>query len=127
MRVAVNKRPSVQKVVVQLLAEDMGLPVSTKVPKKRPAKFLTVQRIGGGMQNPVTDRAVMAIQAWAGDDITAEQLCFDAEAVLFAAVGVTHHGAMIRHCKEATAPLSFPDESEQVRYQVLVEIDLAVH
>ena len=34
---------------------------------------------------------------------------------------------MIRHFREATAPLNFPDESGQPRYQALVEFDLIVH
>lgn len=122
-----NSRPSVQKLVVSALSEALTVPVSTKVPKVRPPRFVTVQRTGGGMQNPVTDRALVAIQCWSNDDLDAESMCIDCEAALFAIVGVPRHGTMLRHCKEVTAPLAFPDESGQIRYQVLVEIDVVVH
>lgn len=120
-------RPSAQKVAVQILAESLQTPVSTEVPEKRPGRFVTVQRVGGGMQNAVTDRIQMAIQGWDSTQLAAEQLCLDCEAALSAMVCTPFNGVMIRHFREVTAPLNFPDESGQPRYQALVEFDLVVH
>lgn len=127
MFVNVGSRPSAQAFIVSLLSANLHVPVSTKIPDDRPEKFVTVQRIGGGMQNPVTDRVQVAIQAWDGSEVDAERLCLDCEAVLAAYVCTPFNGVMIRHFREVTAPLNFPDESGQPRYQALVEFDLIVH
>lgn len=120
-------RPSAQRAAVMILASSLPVPVSTEVPEYRHERFVTVQRIGGGMQNAVTDRVQLAIQGWAETQLAAEQLCLDCEAALSAMVCTPFHGVMIRHFREVTAPLNFPDESKQPRYQALVEFDLIVH
>lgn len=127
MRVRTNFRPSPTAAVVQLLQKSLNVPVSAVVPAERPKRFVTVQRTGGSMRNPVTDRAQMAIQCWAESAPEAEQMCFDAEAALAAVVCRTFNGMVIRHFQEVTAPLAFPDESGHPRFQVFVELDFIVH
>lgn len=120
-------RPSAQQAAVSILSASLPVPVSTDVPERRPERFVTLQRVGGGMQNAVTDRIQMAIQGWDSTQLAAEQLCLDCEAALSAMVCTPFNGVMIRHFREVTAPLNFPDESGQPRYQALVEFDLVVH
>lgn len=127
MLVDVGSRPSPQAFIVALLTANLQVPVSTKIPDTRPERFITVQRVGGSMRNLVTDRVQLAVQAWAESEVYAERLCIECEAVLSASVCTPFRGAMIRHFREVTAPLSFPDVSGQPRYQAMVEFDLAVH
>jgi len=79
-----------------------------------PDQFVKVTRSGGGMNNLVTDRALLLVECWSVDSVEAENLANTCRALLRAAPyqGQPFAGAYIRGWDEAgDGPVDFPDPS----------------
>jgi len=55
-----------------------AVPCSGDVPAVRPPAFLTVERVGGGVEQMVLDRAEVAVRCWAGSEAEASALALEA-------------------------------------------------
>lgn len=103
---------------IQILEADVNVPVATKAPKTTPAAYVRVSRLGGGLENKVTDRAWLLIECWAQGGVAAEQLSNTCREALAKSIGKTYNGTFIRHWQETGGPVDFDDdESEMSRYQ----------
>lgn len=103
---------------VSILDVAVDVPVATKAPKTTPTSFVRVSRMGGGLDNKITDRAWLLFECWALDGVTAEGLANTCREALQGSVGKTFGGTFIRHWRETGGPVDFPDgESEMSRYQ----------
>lgn len=67
--------------VVTALSSKLGVPCSTTVPAKRPARFVTVERTGGAMSLG-KDEPNLAVQAWASTEADAYTLALCAVEVI---------------------------------------------
>ncbi|MDR2108914.1 MAG: hypothetical protein LBP28_05600 [Coriobacteriales bacterium] len=95
-----------------------GVPVSTDVPAERPARFITLERTGGGRSARIIDSPAVAIQCWG---VTRSDALFLANEVVW----------MLEKC-EALSPVTsieidsmynFPDlKGRHPRYQVVAHI-----
>lgn len=66
------------------LATLLDVPVSTDVPPEpeRPDRFVTVERIGGGITDGFIDRPIVAVQCWAGSRTAAGDFAHHVAALL---------------------------------------------
>lgn len=90
----------------------LGAPASTQVPAKRPARFVTVERVGGGVGR-FEDRPAFAVQCWGESREDAEALAMSTARALRDARG--HIPCMKRITVDSL--YDFPDERSQ-RYQI---------
>ncbi len=61
----------VEKTLIKWLSSGLQIPTSHNIPKRYPAKFLTVERQGGAFSNRI-ERALIGVQVWSK---TSEQAC----------------------------------------------------
>lgn len=116
--------PDVEGILVRALPSLLGVPVSTRVPPKRPASFVRVRRVGGTKPNRVTDAALVVVECWAATEPEAERLAARANAYVFALAQTEHDGDYVRRVREVAGPQAFPDPiTESPRYQFTVQID----
>jgi metal-dependent amidase/aminoacylase/carboxypeptidase family protein len=94
-----------------------GVPVRSRVPNPRPARFVTVFRTGGPRVNVVTDSAQITVEAWAASDHDAHDLAQAARAILNSLEATVTGGATVYGVDEFSGPAYLPDpESAQPRY-----------
>lgn len=100
--------------MVTALSAKLGVPCSSTVPAARPARYITVERTGGGMSLG-RDEPSLAVQAWAATEADAYALALCAVEVidslweLLPSVCSARAGGVYR----------FPDpDSRMERYQV---------
>lgn len=94
-----------------------GVPVRTKVPNPRPARFITVFRTGGPRLNIVVDSAQVTVEAWAADGGSAHDLAQAARAIINSLEGTSVSGTLMYGINEFSGPADLPDpESGQSRY-----------
>jgi len=94
-----------------------GVPVRSRVPAARPARFVLVFRTGGPRVNVVTDAAQLTIEAWAASDVEAHDLAQAARAILNSLQGTVTGGVTVYGIAELAGPGYLPDpDSEQSRY-----------
>jgi hypothetical protein len=107
----------------ELSARGHDVPVGTRPPEPRPAEgFLVVRRTGGVAHTPVTDAALLAVEAWADRESLAYELARIARAALTAAPGQLG-GATVYLVREAAGPANLPDPvSPLARYTATYEI-----
>lgn len=99
------------------------VPVGTRVPSPRPARFVRLERVGGTRLDLVTDRPRIDVHCWAVDDDSAIDLAQLARALLFAMPG--WRGAVAYDVSEVGGPNTLPDPtSEQPRVVFAVEVSL---
>ena len=93
------------------------MPVRSRVPNPRPARFVLVFRTGGPSVNVVTDAAQLTIEAWAATDYDAHDLAQAARAILSGIEGTVSGGVTVYGIDEFSGPANLPDpESDQSRY-----------
>lgn len=107
--------PDIEALLRAHLAPRVGVPVSTGVPKPRPASFLVVRRTGGPTIGVgLFDQPMVTVEAWATSTVTAMALATTARAHLRACPGRIPE---ITSYLEFSGPASLPDpESGQARY-----------
>ena len=100
---------------------DMGYAAYVRVPKDRPQRFVTVERVGGSASSYV-DVAEMAVQCWGADrhdDAGAEEL---ANAVRNALVMSSRPGG-VHSVRVESGPYAFYDDATgRARYQLLLAV-----
>ncbi|MEU3289895.1 hypothetical protein [Streptomyces longwoodensis] len=107
----------------QLVDRGDDVPVGTRVPSRRPARFVRLERIGGTRLDRVTDRPRIDVHCWADSEEAAADLAGVVRALLFAMPG--WRGAVAYDVAEVGGPNTLPDpESEQPRVVFAVEVSL---
>ncbi|MEV6836769.1 hypothetical protein AB0N17_20055 [Streptomyces sp. NPDC051133] len=106
-----------------LVAGGYDVPVGTRVPSPRPARFVRLERIGGTRLDLVTDRPRIDVHCWGDSEEDAADLAARVRALLFAMPG--WRGAVAYDVTEVGGPNTLPDpESEQPRVVFAVEVSL---
>lgn len=94
-----------------------SIPVRSRVPASRPARFVLVFRTGGPRANIVTDGAQLTFEAWAANDADAHDLAQAVRAVVIGLEDTLTGGVGIYGITELSGPTNLPDpESQQSRY-----------
>lgn len=98
-----------------------GTPVSNRVPKARPSKFVTVERTGG-QRTHLWDSPMFAVQAWAATEVEASALADEvADAIL-----AWQLDPLVAY-SAVNAVYAFPDPDARVpRFQLTVSATLAL-
>lgn len=97
------------------------VPVVTRVPAARPARFVRLERIGGPRRDLVTDGPRLDVHCWGASEEDAHDLAQLARALLLAMPG--WHGATVYRVEEVGGPNNLPDpESGQARFALAVEL-----
>lgn len=119
MEIWPTPRPAVKTAVAILQAALGSTPVSTHMPRTRPAQIVLVSRIGGGQDNPRIDRARLLVECWAGGPGDAENMTATARTALRNAGG-TMIGDVFIHCWDSEdGPVMYddPDVTDMTRWQ----------
>lgn len=108
---------SVTEALVAWLAS-MGYCASSRVPVPEPDEFVTVERVGGGVEDRI-DRPSVALQCWARTDERAEALALEVRAkVLFCQPPPGVHSMSVD-----TGPYPHYDENtRRPRYQIVLDL-----
>lgn len=94
-----------------------GVPVRSRVPSTRPARFVLVFRTGGPRASVVTDAAQLTIEAWASNDADAHDLAQAARAIVIGLEGTVTGGVSVYGINEFSGPAYLPDPaSDQSRF-----------
>ena len=105
----------------------MGVPVSTKIPADpKPAQFIRVQRTGGTRQNRVSDRPLLAVEAWAPTAPQASALMTDLRSAMAALEGRAIAGVTVYDVAEVGGPVNLPHPTvtDRQRYTATFEIQI---
>lgn len=107
--------------LIQFLKAGLDAPVSASVPKTRPARFVTVERTGGALDQ-FRDLPQFAIQAWGTSTADAAALADEVRKVL---VRVSELVDVARVTVGST--YNYPDpDSGQARYQTVCDLAVKV-
>ncbi|ALA68551.1 hypothetical protein [Corynebacterium lactis] len=114
--------PPSQLLTVDLLRSVIGgLEVGTVYPRDAPPEYVVVQRVGGVLQNAITDAATFSVQCYAPDQLAAEMLAGRVWHALYRQewAGIRISGHMLRAWQSAGAPqmLVDPERPHLVRFQ----------
>lgn len=96
------------------LKKGLGIPASSTVPEKRPARFATVERTGGGYALG-KDSPNLAVQVWAETEAEAYALALMAREVL---LGMRETCPSVCSCAVEGIYSFFDPESRTPRYQL---------
>lgn len=108
---------SVTQALVKHL-RSMGYEASSRVPRKMPDEFVTVERVGGGTASLV-DHPSMALQTWAQSDARAEEMGNAVKVALL--MNPPPRG--IHSIRVETGPYQFYDEETgRARYQMVLAV-----
>lgn len=112
----------------ELAARGDTATVHRSVPMTRPARFLTVYRIGGVRQGVVVDVPRFAVDGWDETPEGAHDLLMLARALIGATEGRTIGGVQVYRVTEVGGPIDLPDpESEQARWSYQPELAVRGH
>jgi hypothetical protein len=94
-----------------------GVPVLTRVPAARPARFVVVLRTGGPRVNLVTDAAQITLEAWAPAEAEAHDLAQAVRGIVGGLAATVTGGVTVYGVEELSGPANSPDSvSDQARY-----------
>ena len=96
------------------LKKRLGIPASSTVPEKRPARFATVERTGGGYSRG-KDEPNLAVQVWAETETEAYTLALMAREVL---INMRETCPSVCSCSVGGIYSFFDPESRTPRYQL---------
>ncbi len=117
--------PDAAGLVVAYLAGELNVPVGTRVPNPRPARFVKIARHGGVALNRVTDGPQISVEAWDATEEEAHDLAQRARSRLWALRGSVLDGVTVYQVTDFAGPQSFPDpDSTQARYVFAVQLGL---
>ncbi|MCT9142945.1 hypothetical protein [Streptomyces violarus] len=107
----------------QLVARGVDVPVGTRVPDRRPSRFVRLERVGGTRLDLVTDRPRIDVHCWGDSEESATDLASLARSLLLSMPG--WRGAVAYDVVEVGGPNTLPDPtSEQPRVVFAVEVSL---
>ncbi|CAM5362512.1 hypothetical protein GCM10010329_85140 [Streptomyces spiroverticillatus] len=107
-----------------LAAVGERVPVVSRVPSTRPARFVRVRRVGGTRQTVVSDRPRLDVHAWAATEGEASDLAELVRAVLSQMPG-QRGGVTVYRVTEVGGPMWLPDDKTgSPRYAFAVEIHM---
>lgn len=119
--------PSAEKTALAIIRAT-GVKAYVTPPRGVTAPYVHVTRVGGRMENLVTDGALLAVSAYAGDPAVAEQLALQARNALWEARTTFVDGVWVRWWVEAAGPSHYADpESKLFRYQFSGQLMLATN
>ena len=95
--------PDVEALVCAYLASLLGVPVRTRVPDPRPARWVQIRRVGGLYTMP-RDRARLDVFAWGLDDGDAMDLAAAARSAIYAVKGTAMLGVPCYQVEEVLGP-----------------------
>ncbi|MEV5876985.1 hypothetical protein AB0L75_22640 [Streptomyces sp. NPDC052101] len=99
-----------------LAAAGEPVPVVSRIPSPRPARFVRVERIGGLQQTVVSDRPRLDFHAWSETEADAHDLCALVRALVGVVPGV-RGGVTVYNATEVGGPQWLSDApSSQPRY-----------
>jgi hypothetical protein len=106
-----------------LVARGDNVPIGTRVPSPRPARFVRVERIGGPADSIVTDRPRLDVHCWGADEGAAHDLMRVCRALLGAARG--SYGGTTLARPVTGGPIFMPDaETGSARYAFTLDITM---
>jgi len=107
----------------QLVARGTDVPVGTRVPSPRPARFVRLERIGGTRVDRITDRPRIDVHCWGDSEESAHDLAQLTRALLLAMPG--WRGVAAYDVAEVGGPNTLPDPaSGQPRVAFAAEVSL---
>lgn len=116
--------PDAERLLVDYLGPIVGVPVHTRVPRSRPARWLQIRRVGGP-DDIARDRPRVDVIAWGSDDGAAHDLCMTARSAIHATEGTTLLGVACYRVEEFLGPTRRDDlESGAARMWMTVQLSL---
>lgn len=114
-----------QSIVNKHLRDATGLPVGTRVPAARPARFVRTIRTGGVRRDIVTDVARLTFECWNTDKVEAERDSQDVRREVEAMRGRSFDGIKVHGFEEISGPQDSPDpDTGTPRYVLTIELAL---
>ena len=109
---------NIEQVIIKHLTAALDVPVKADVPKNRPERFVTVERVGGQLAYYVFDHADIAVQAWAPTRHEASELIELADTAMHRITEITNITKVARN-----SITNFPDPDDKLsRYQGYYEL-----
>lgn len=106
-----------------LVARGDPVPVVSRIPAKRPPRFVRVERVGGTRLDRITDRPRLDVHNWGPDEGAATDLAIVTRALVHAMPG--WRGAVAYDVIDVGGPNTTPDPvSGQERSSFAVEVSL---
>lgn len=100
-----------------LAGKGFTVPVGTKVPNPRPARFVRLIVTSGNRRNLVAAAPTVTIEGWAQTETAARQLTETARACVESLAGQVVGGVAVIRSRDFPPPGNFPDaDSGQARY-----------
>ena len=110
---------NIESAIIRYFDGVLAVPVSADVPQTRPEAFVTIERVGGRLDNVVLDHASIAIQSWAGSRAEASELSEKADTAMLAFPSVLQ--GIVKVTRESIYNFPDPDYS-MARYQGVYEL-----
>lgn len=114
--------PDVEALLVDYLTAEFagrGVDASahTQIPADRPARFVTIPRVGGPARNRVVDMATISVDSWGDRPKDAHDLAQLVRMLFHRLPGMVLDGYPVYRVTEFTGPGNLPDnQSRQSRY-----------
>lgn len=116
--------PDVEELVIGYLLPIVAVPVLTRVPRTRPARWVQVRRVGG-LDDVVRDRPRLDVFAWAADDGATRDLLMSVRSAIHAVEGTTLLGVACYGVEEFLGPTRADDrETGTPRMWMTVQLSL---
>jgi hypothetical protein len=106
-----------------LAARGDTVPIGSRVPSPRPARFVRVERIGGPADSVVTDRPRLDVHCWGADESAAHDLMQVCRALLGAARGA-YGGTVLSRPVTGGPQLLTDKETGAVKYAFTLDITM---
>lgn len=99
--------------------------VGGAVPNPRPARFVTVERVGGVRRNLVVDDAMLSIEAWSNRADDAHTILEFVRAITYRMVGKVFDGVTVYRVDDVGGVQHSPDPvSNQERYVMTLQVSV---
>lgn len=109
-----------QELLIAYLSAALALPCSAQVPRKRPSRFVTVERTGGPCDEFV-DSAQLAVQCWGESYADAKKLAINTRNAL----RIFTELDAVADC-ECESLYWFPGEGNEPRWQLTVTAEVYI-
>jgi hypothetical protein len=111
-----------------LASAGQAVPVVSRVPSSRPAKFVQVTRTGGPEIAPILDGAQVTVDCWAPTPDAAMDLAQLSRRLLHNMRGTVQSGTSVHHVVEFGGPADLPDPvSGTPRVTFTVQVQMRGH